>query len=238
MNLRYAPFDWWTVRGSIGLGYRSPNAIADNAAYLASNRMYYAYDRVSDNGYGIMDGILAQERSMNTGLSTVFYIPLGKRELQLSGEYYYTKFLDGVIADMDRNLHGITLYNMHDVEGAQYFSHNWQLEANVEILRGWTMTAAFRYTDVQLLFLSTNNNNVALVATSIFRNIKESRKTKYAYYLVADIHNFVIINMAYFVNINTLTFDNVCNWNRVNFCTNANKQTLNNCKSKRNLDNK
>ena len=158
MNLRYAPFDWWTVRGSIGLGYRSPNAIADNAAYLASNRMYYAYDRVSDNGYGIMDGILAQERSMNTGLSTVFYIPLGKRELQLSGEYYYTKFLDGVIADMDRNLHGITLYNMHDVEGAQYFSHNWQVEANMEILRGWTMTAAFRYTDVQQTTFNTAAN--------------------------------------------------------------------------------
>ena len=158
MNLRYAPFDWWTVRGSIGLGYRSPNAIADNAAYLASNRMYYAYDRVSDNGYGIMDGILAQERSMNTGLSTVFYIPLGKRELQLSGEYYYTKFLDGVIADMDRNLYGITLYNMHDVEGAQYFSHNWQLEANMEILRGWTMTAAFRYTDVQQTTFNTAAN--------------------------------------------------------------------------------
>ena len=162
MNLRYAPFDWWTVRGSIGLGYRSPNAIADNAAYLASNRMYYAYDRVSDNGYGIMDGILAQERSMNTGVSTVFYIPMGKRELQLSGEHYYTKFLDGVIADMDRNLHGITLYNMHDVEGAQYFSHNWQVEANMEILRGWSMTAAFRYTDVKQTTFNTAANEFQL----------------------------------------------------------------------------
>ena len=138
MNMRFAPFEWWTLRGSVGLGYRSPNAIADNAAYLASNRMYH-FD-VSK---------LTQERSMNTGLSTVFYIPMGKRELQLSGEYYYTKFLDGVIADMDRSLHGITLYNMHDVDGAQYFSHNWQVEANMEILRGWTMTAAFRYTDVK-----------------------------------------------------------------------------------------
>ncbi len=162
MNLRYAPFEWWTVRGSIGLGYRSPNAIADNAAYLASNRMYYAYDRVSDNGYGIMDGILAQERSMNTGVSTVFYIPMGKRELQLSGEYYYTKFLDGVIADMDRNLHGITLYNKHDVEGAQYFSHNWQVEANMEILRGWSMTAAFRYTDVKQTTFNTAANEFQL----------------------------------------------------------------------------
>ena len=138
MNVRFAPFEWWTLRGSVGLGYRSPNAIADNAAYLASNRMYH---------FDISK--LTQERSMNTGLSTVFYIPMGKRELQLSGEYYYTKFLDGVIADMDRSLHGITLYNMHDVDGAQYFSHNWQVEANMEILRGWTMTAAFRYTDVK-----------------------------------------------------------------------------------------
>ena len=144
MNLRFAPFEWWTLRGSIGLGYRSPNAIADNAAYLPSNRVY-DFDAAN----------LAQERSMNTGLSTVFYIPIGKRELQLSGEYYYTKFLDGVIADMDRSLHGITLYNLHDVEGAQYFSHNWQVEANMEILRGWTMTAAFRYTDVKQTTFNT-----------------------------------------------------------------------------------
>ena len=138
MNLRYAPFEWWTVRGSLGLGYRSPNAIADNAAYLPSNRVYY-----------FAAGNLAQERSMNTGVSTVFYIPMGPRELQLSGEYYYTKFLDGVIADIDSSLHGVTLYNMHDVAGAQYFSHNWQVEATMEILRGWSMTAAFRYTDVK-----------------------------------------------------------------------------------------
>ena len=149
MNLRYAPFEWWTLRGSVGLGYRTPNAIADNAAYLPSNREYYLGDGQLAIGDEQWQNVLAQERSMNTGLSTVFYIPIGNKELQLSGEYYYTRFLDGVIADMDRDLHGITLYNMHDVDGAQYFSHNWQVEANMEILRGWTMTAAFRYTDVK-----------------------------------------------------------------------------------------
>ena len=158
MNLRYAPFEWWTLRGSVGLGYRTPNAIADNAAYLASNRIYY----FGNGQLAIGDGQLAQERSMNTGLSTVFYIPMGKRELQLSGEYYYTKFLDGVIADMDCSLHGITLYNMHDVDGAKYFSHNWQVEASMEILRGWTMTAAFRYTDVKQTTFNTVANEYQL----------------------------------------------------------------------------
>ena len=152
MNLRYAPFEWWTLRGSIGLGYRTPNAIADNAAYLASNRVYQFYTplhNATPHYTTLHNDSLAQEQSLNTGLSTVFYIPLGKKELQLSGEYYYTVFADGVIADMDRSLHGMTLYNMHDVEDAEYFSHNWQVEATMEILRGWTMTAAFRYTDVK-----------------------------------------------------------------------------------------
>ena len=147
MNLRYAPFEWWTLRGSVGLGYRSPNAIADNAAFLASNRNFI-FDPAK----------LVQERSMNTGVSTVFYIPLGKRELQLSGEYYYTNFLDGVIADMDNDIHVVHLYNLSQVDEAKYFSHNWQLEANMEILRGWTMTAAFRYTDVQQTTYNTAAN--------------------------------------------------------------------------------
>ena len=59
----------------MGLGYRTPNAIADNAAFLASSRVY---------DFNVTT--LAQERSMNTGISTVFYIPMGMRELQRSGE--------------------------------------------------------------------------------------------------------------------------------------------------------
>ena len=161
MNVRYAPFEWWTIRGSVGLGYRTPNAIADNAAFLSSNREFSQFLPTDElTVLGTMN--LAQERSMNTGISTVFYIPMGKRELQLSGEYYYTKFLDGVIADMDRSLHGITLYNMHDVDDAQYFSHNWQVEATMEILRGWTMTAAFRYTDVKQTTFNTTANKYLL----------------------------------------------------------------------------
>ena len=168
MNLRYAPFEWWTLRGSVGLGYRSPNAIADNAAYLSSYRIYH-FDEVN----------LAQERSMNTGLSTVFYIPMGNKELQLSGEYYYTKFLDGVIADMDRDLHGVTLYNMHDVADAQYFSHNWQVEANMEILRGWTMTAAFRYTDVKQTSFNTATNEYQLRDKPLQNKFKGIISTSY-----------------------------------------------------------
>lgn len=149
MNVRYTPFEWWTLRASVGLGYRSPNVIADNAAFLPSSRRFTRLGQTALSNNGDYFADFHQERALNTGLSTTFYIPIKSRQLSLSAEYYYTQFLDGVVADMDANRYAVTLYNLRDVAGAKSFSHNWQVEATMEILRGWTMTAAFRYTDVR-----------------------------------------------------------------------------------------
>ena len=137
MNIRYTPFEWWTLRGSVGMGYRSPNAIADNAFILPSSRVLYLAQTIK------------QERAVNAGVSTTFYIPLGSKELQLSAEYYYTHFLNSLIVDLDQDRHAVYIYNQTDLAGAKSFAHSAQIEASIEVLRGWTWTAAFRYTDVR-----------------------------------------------------------------------------------------
>ncbi len=137
MNIRYTPFEWWTLRGSVGMGYRSPNTIADNAFILPSSRNIH------------LDNPAKQERAVNAGLSTTFYIPLGSKELQLSAEYYYTHFLNSLIVDLDNDPHAVLIYNQSDIPGAKSFAHSAQIEASIEVLRGWTWTAAFRYTDVE-----------------------------------------------------------------------------------------
>ena len=137
MNIRYTPFEWWTLRGSVGMGYRSPNIIADNSFILPSSRTLHLADEIK------------QERAVNAGLSTTFYIPLGSKELQLSMEYYYTHFLNSLIVDMDQDKHAVYIYNQTDLLGAKSFAHSAQIEASIEVLRGWTWTAAFRYTDVE-----------------------------------------------------------------------------------------
>lgn len=139
LNIRYTPWSWWAIRASAGMGYRSPNILADNASLLPSHRRITFFEST---------GKAAQEQAVNAGVSTTFYIPLGKRELQLTAEYYYTDFLNSVVADYDRSTAGVYFYNLRDI-GGQSFAHNAQVEATMEILRGWTMTAAFRYTDVQ-----------------------------------------------------------------------------------------
>ena len=137
MNIRYTPWEWWTLRASVGLGYRSPNVIADNAFILPSSRTIHITDKIE------------QERAVNSGISTTFYIPLGNKELQLSGEYYYTHFLNSAIVDLDQDPHGVYIYNQSDIRGAKSFAHSAQIEATIEVLRGWTWTAAFRWTDIK-----------------------------------------------------------------------------------------
>ena len=148
MNIRYAPFEWWTLRGSMGLGYRSPNMIADYSSPLLLSTRSWSAD------FGLQN-TPHQERSFNTGVTTVFDIPIGKRNLQLSAEYYYTTFMDGLVIDLDASPGSIEYYNLCDLPSGRSFSHTAQIEASMEVLRGWTVTAAFRYNDVRQTSFNT-----------------------------------------------------------------------------------
>ena len=166
-NIRYAPFAWWTLRASAGMGYRSPNAIADNAFVLPSSRDLHLADDIK------------QERAVNTGISTTFYIPLGSKELQLSAEYYYTHFLNSLIVDMDRDKYAVDIYNQTDVPGAKSFAHCAQIEASMEVLRGWTWTAAFRWTDVKQTTFNAAKNVYELRSKALTNRFKGVITTSY-----------------------------------------------------------
>ena len=166
-NVRYSPFDWWTLRASAGMGYRSPNAIADNAFIIPSSRVL------------TLASTIGQERAVNAGLSTTFYIPLGSKQLQLSAEYYYTHFLNSLIVDMDHDPHQVYIYNQTDIPGAKSFAHCAQVEASIEVLRGWTWTAAFRWTDVEQTTFNSATNAYELRPKALTNRFKGVITTSY-----------------------------------------------------------
>lgn len=133
IHVKYNPFEWFHVRASAGKGYRTANVLAENNFLLASSRKM----RIADN--------LDQEEAWNTGLNLSFYIPVAGKELTLNGEWYYTNFIKQVVVDMDSNPHEVSFYNL---DGESY-SNSFQLEATYPFFRGFTMTAAYRYTDAQ-----------------------------------------------------------------------------------------
>ncbi|GAB1415055.1 TonB-dependent receptor [Paludibacter sp.] len=133
LHLKYVPAEFLHLRTTVGKGYRSPNMMAENNFYLASNREI------------ILDNNLKMESAWNYGASVQTFIPLFSRELSITGEWYYTNFENQVIVDTDTDAHKVHFYNL---DGKSY-SHSVQLEANMEVVKGLTMTVAHRFNDVK-----------------------------------------------------------------------------------------
>ena len=133
VHVKYNPFDWLHFRASAGKGFRTANVLAENNFLLSSSRKMV----IADN--------LDQEEAWNTGVNISFYIPLFGKELTLNGEWYYTDFKKQVVVDMDSDPHAVRFYNL---DGRAY-SSSFQFEASYPFFRGFTLTAAYRFTEAK-----------------------------------------------------------------------------------------
>ena len=133
LHMKYVLSDYLHLRTTLGKGYRTPNIMAENNYLLASNRKLV----ISDD--------LKMENAWNYGLSTHSYVPFFGRELSLSAEWYHTRFLNQVVVDMDSNPNEVTFSNLN----GKSYSNSIQFEANIEVVKGLTLTAAHRINDVK-----------------------------------------------------------------------------------------
>ena len=70
------------------------------------------------------------------------------KTLNLNLEYYYTDFLRQMVVDMDSNPHEV---HFTQLKGKSY-SHTFQAEASYPFFKGFTLTAAYRLTDVKTTY--------------------------------------------------------------------------------------
>ncbi len=131
-NIRYAPWEWMTVKASIGKGYRTVNGWAEYNYLLASGRTMVVES-------------LKQEQAWNYGGSMEFSIPVGSNNLKLNAEYFYTNFLQQAVVDYDSSPTKLTISNL---QGKSY-SHTFQVDANYEFPFGLTAMLAYRLNDVK-----------------------------------------------------------------------------------------
>ena len=135
LHLKYSPSDVVTLRTSVGKGYRSPHALAENTALLASGREV------------IVSPDLKQEEAWNMGLSIGLNLPVAERTLELNAEYYYTDFLNQMVINFDgtRGAHTLSFENLR----GRSYSHTLQVDATYPFWDGMSATAAFRLNDVR-----------------------------------------------------------------------------------------
>lgn len=135
-HVKYNPNEFINFRLSAGKGYRTNYVLAENNYLLASSRKVK------------IAGDLDQEEAWNYGASISSYIPLFGKTLNLNAEYYYTDFLKQVVVDMDTDPHEIAFYNLN----GRSYSHVFQVEANYPLFKGFTLTAAYRFTDAKTTY--------------------------------------------------------------------------------------
>ena len=138
LHIKYSPSDILTLRTSVGKGYRSPHALAENVSLLASGRDI------------IIDSDLKQEEAWNMGASLGFNIPLFGKNLELNAEYYYTDFKHQMIMNFDGAKGSHTL-SFENLDGKSY-SHTFQVDATYSLFSGMSATAAFRLNDVKCTY--------------------------------------------------------------------------------------
>jgi outer membrane receptor protein involved in Fe transport len=132
LHVKWSPNSVASFRASAGKGYRTVHALAENNNLLASGRT-------------LQIDALRQESAWNYGVSSSFYIPLGNKTLKLNAEYYYTRFDNQAVIDLDTDPKRIHVGNL---DGDSY-SNTVQVDATYPVVEGLELTAAWRWNDVK-----------------------------------------------------------------------------------------
>ena len=132
LHIRYQVNDFNEIRASIGKGYHNPLPLAENQQIMMSNRTIVFMED------------LKIEEAINLGINTTTDFSLWGMIGTFNTEYYYTKFQNQTIIDMDNDIAKVSIYNL---KGESY-SHNFQIDANVEIINDLNLILAYRYNEV------------------------------------------------------------------------------------------
>lgn len=99
-NVRYLFAEDWTIRTSIGRGYRLPRIFSDNSALFASSKTWN------------IQNTKEIETSWNTGMNIVGKPFVNGKEFTINLDAYYTWFEDQLIIDLDEDYQQIQVYNL------------------------------------------------------------------------------------------------------------------------------
>lgn len=128
VHIKWQPCDIVGIRASVGEGYRTVHALAENNYLLATGRQL------------VVGGDIKQERAWNYGLNVALNIPIAGRTMTVNADYYYTHFVSQVDVDYDTDPSVLIIDN---IKGKSY-SHTLQMDATYELVKGLSLTAAYR----------------------------------------------------------------------------------------------
>ena len=139
LTLKYSPVEQVVLRANGGRGLRRALPLIDNIGVLSTGKAF-----TGDYGRHLL------EDAWTFGGNATFYLPFGKTEdTYISLDYFGTQFEEQMIVDYD---HGANAIDFYALDGKRSYTNSWQADFNVVPVKGFTVTATFRYTDAKTEF--------------------------------------------------------------------------------------
>jgi outer membrane receptor for ferrienterochelin and colicin len=135
-HLKYTPNSYLNFRVSAGKGYRTAHVLDENNYLLSGSRRI---DMPQDP---------LREEAINFGASAGLKLPIADRMLNVTLEYYYTDFMKQAVVDLDTDPHAAIISQLN----GKSYSHVAQIEASYPFFDGFTLTAAYRLSDVRCTY--------------------------------------------------------------------------------------
>jgi hypothetical protein len=125
-----------SIRFAGGTGSRVANILVENSAILASSRTLL-----------VMENLLP-EQALNAGVSVSKTFILFGKEGNFNIDYFYTQFMNQVIADLDISARKVVVYNLRN----KSYSGALQTELNYELIKHLDIRLAYKYYDVKAVY--------------------------------------------------------------------------------------
>lgn len=124
------------LRISAGRGMRIANVFVEHAAVMASNRRI------------VVQEAFKPEVSQNYGTSLTHKFRLFKRPATFVADYFYTRFENQVVADLDLRSDELHFYNLNGLS----YSHSAQADFVYEPLKQLELRVAYKWQDVRTTY--------------------------------------------------------------------------------------
>ena len=166
-----------TFRINVGKGIRLANILAENTGFLASSREFLLDKTQTTSAYGFRP-----DEAWNYGFSFSQDFNLNYRPGVLSLDYYYTDFINQVIADYDHDPQQVTFFGL---EGKS-FSHSLQAQLDYEPIRRLDVRVAFRWLNVSSDYLDGKLSRPLIPTYRAFINVAYETKSKWKFDLTVQ----------------------------------------------------
>lgn len=140
LHVKWQATERFSVRASIGKGYRTANVLAENVSLLTSNRIFRQVETQK------------AEEAYNAGLSIVQTFKMKGGDASIAVDYFYTTFVNQIIIDLDKDVHSVYVYNLNGFSngtGNHSRSHSCQAELTLKPFERFEVLLAYRYNDVR-----------------------------------------------------------------------------------------